>query len=242
MTQPVESPDGALLGQLDLEAVGDVAGEAALVCLQVASRRRASRWRRASPSPPIRRCCSPSCRRALPPAATTSTSCRSPFVPPAQGHAGLPGGAHPAVGGGRRGRRPRARARAAARRSTPRPRSTPARAACASPSPRAAARCRLDAPARPMGVEQSNSSIVFGDETVLKVFRRLEPGINPELEMLRFLTRRGFPHIAPLQGWYEYEGRSFAATLGVAQRFFAERRRGLGARAGADPHRSRRRS
>jgi maltokinase len=79
-----------------------------------------------------------------------------------------------------------------------------------------------DAPARPMGVEQSNSSIVFGDETVLKVFRRLEPGINPELEMLRFLTRQEFPHIAPLQGWYEYESRTFSATLGVAQRFFPD--------------------
>jgi maltokinase len=79
-----------------------------------------------------------------------------------------------------------------------------------------------DAPARPMGVEQSNSSIVFGDETVLKVFRRLEPGINPELEMLRFLTRQEFPHIAPLQGWYEFDGRSFSATLGVAQRFFPD--------------------
>ncbi len=79
-----------------------------------------------------------------------------------------------------------------------------------------------DAPARPIGVEQSNSSVVFGEETVLKVFRRLEPGINPELEMLRFLTRQAFPNIAPLQGWYEYEGRSFAATLGVAQRFFAD--------------------
>jgi maltokinase len=79
----------------------------------------------------------------------------------------------------------------------------------------------LDAPARPMGVEQSNSSIVFGDETVVKVFRRLEPGINPELELLRFLTRVGYRNIAPLQGWYEYEGRSFSCTLGVAQRFFA---------------------
>jgi maltokinase len=79
-----------------------------------------------------------------------------------------------------------------------------------------------DAPARPMGVEQSNSSIVFGDETVLKIFRRLEPGINPELEMLRFLTRQEFPHIAPLQGWYEFDGRSFSATLGVAQRFFPD--------------------
>ena len=80
----------------------------------------------------------------------------------------------------------------------------------------------LDAPVRPMGVEQSNSSIVFGDETVLKVFRRLEPGINPELEMLQFLTRREFANIAPLQGWYEYEGTSFGATLGVAQRFFPD--------------------
>jgi maltokinase len=80
----------------------------------------------------------------------------------------------------------------------------------------------LDAPVRPMGVEQSNSSIVFGDETVLKVFRRLEPGINPELELLQFLTRREFANIAPLQGWYEYEGRSVSTTLGVAQRFFPD--------------------
>jgi maltokinase len=62
---------------------------------------------------------------------------------------------------------------------------------------------------------------VFADETVLKVFRRLEPGINPELEMLRFLTVREFESIAPLQGYYEYESRSLAATLGVAQRFMA---------------------
>src|SRR5436190_23038685 len=39
---------------------------------------------------------------------------------------------------------------------------------------------------RPMGVEQSNSSMVYGDELVLKSFRRLEPGVNPELELLRF--------------------------------------------------------
>jgi maltokinase len=79
-----------------------------------------------------------------------------------------------------------------------------------------------EAPVRPVGVEQSNSSIVFGDETVLKVFRKLEPGINPELELLQFLTRQGFANIAPLLGWYEYDGRSFAATLGVAQRFFPD--------------------
>jgi maltokinase len=80
---------------------------------------------------------------------------------------------------------------------------------------------RHDAAVRPIGVEQSNSSIVFADETVLKVFRHLEPGINPELEMLRFLTAHGFESIAPLQGYYEYESRSLHATLGVAQRFMA---------------------
>jgi trehalose synthase-fused probable maltokinase len=80
----------------------------------------------------------------------------------------------------------------------------------------------LEAPARPMGVEQSNSSIVFGNETVLKVFRRLEPGINPELELLQFLTEHNFANIAPLQGWYEYEGKSFSTTLGIAQRFFPD--------------------
>ncbi|MDQ6778125.1 MAG: phosphotransferase [Actinomycetota bacterium] len=83
-----------------------------------------------------------------------------------------------------------------------------------------------DASVRPVGVEQSNSSLVFGDELVLKVFRKLEPGINPELEMLRFLTAREFPSIAPLRGWYEYDGRSFAATLGVAQEFLPDAKDG----------------
>jgi maltokinase len=81
---------------------------------------------------------------------------------------------------------------------------------------------RHDDSVRPMGVEQSNSSIVFADETVLKVFRRLEPGTNPELEMLRFLTEREFASIAPLQGYYEYESRALQATLGVAQRFYPD--------------------
>jgi trehalose synthase-fused probable maltokinase len=70
---------------------------------------------------------------------------------------------------------------------------------------------------RAMGGEQSNSSLVLGDRIVLKVFRRLQPGINPELELLRFLTSREFENIAPLHGWYEYEGAALVATLGVAQ-------------------------
>jgi maltokinase len=72
---------------------------------------------------------------------------------------------------------------------------------------------------REMGAEQSNSSVVFGEQLVLKVFRRLEPGINPELEMLRFLSARKFPNIAALTGWYEYSGERMHATLGILQEF-----------------------
>ena len=79
---------------------------------------------------------------------------------------------------------------------------------------------------RPVGVEQSNSSVVFGDELILKVFRRLEPGVNPELELLRFLSTRGFPHIAPLAGWYEYAGRLMDATLGTLQEYLSGARDG----------------
>ena len=79
-----------------------------------------------------------------------------------------------------------------------------------------------DIPVRPMGVEQSNSSLVFGERLVAKLFRKLEPGVNPELEMLRFLTAHGFENIAPLHGWAEYDGRSLSATLAVVQHFFAD--------------------
>ena len=75
---------------------------------------------------------------------------------------------------------------------------------------------------RRMGVEQSNSSVVIDDTAVLKVFRKLEPGINPELELLRLLTARGFPNIAPLHGWYDYDGQPLAATLGVLQQFLPD--------------------
>ncbi len=79
---------------------------------------------------------------------------------------------------------------------------------------------------RSVGVEQSNSSIVFGDMLILKAFRRVEPGVNPELELLRFLSAHGFPNIAPLAGWYAYEGRLMDATLGIVQEYLAGARDG----------------
>jgi maltokinase len=72
---------------------------------------------------------------------------------------------------------------------------------------------------RPMGAEQSNSSLVIDDRLALKAYRRLGAGPNPELEVLRFLTERGFEHIPALRGWYAHTGRLIDATLGVTQEF-----------------------
>jgi len=82
-----------------------------------------------------------------------------------------------------------------------------------------AARLPATVGVRPVGVEQSNSSIVFGDQLIMKAFRKVEPGVNPELELLRFLSDHEFPHIATLAGWYEVEGRLLDATLGILQEF-----------------------
>jgi maltose alpha-D-glucosyltransferase / alpha-amylase len=61
-------------------------------------------------------------------------------------------------------------------------------------------------PPRISGAEQSNTSIIYGQELILKLFRKLEPGINPDLEIGRFLTRHGFEHSPPIAGWLEYQG------------------------------------
>jgi maltokinase len=85
---------------------------------------------------------------------------------------------------------------------------------------------RPGADVRPIGAEQSNTSIVFDDKLVLKAFRRVEAGDNPELEMLRFLSERDFPHVAELGGWYQYAGELMDATFGVVQRFVPNARDG----------------
>jgi maltokinase len=79
---------------------------------------------------------------------------------------------------------------------------------------------------RAVGAEQSNSSIIIDERLILKIFRRLEPGDNPELEMLRFLSERGFPHIPTLGGWYDFHGERMEATLGVLQEFVVDGRDG----------------
>ena len=51
-----------------------------------------------------------------------------------------------------------------------------------------------------LSAEQSNSSLVIADTAVLKVVRRVAPGINPEVEISRFLTERGFANTSALLG------------------------------------------
>jgi maltose alpha-D-glucosyltransferase / alpha-amylase len=70
----------------------------------------------------------------------------------------------------------------------------------------------------PLGAEQSNSSVAFGQSLVLKLFRRIEPGPNPEAELTGLLTRLGFPHVSPAAGTLEYHRRrGEPSTIGFLQ-------------------------
>ncbi len=71
-----------------------------------------------------------------------------------------------------------------------------------------------------IAAEQSNTSVVFGDRFILKLFRRLQSGVNPDLEIGRFLTRKGFPHLPPSAGAIEYvEKKEEPKTLAFLQQF-----------------------
>jgi maltose alpha-D-glucosyltransferase/alpha-amylase len=72
-----------------------------------------------------------------------------------------------------------------------------------------------------MSAEQSNTSIVYGDRLILKLFRRIEPGVNPDFEVGSFLTVKArFERVPPVAAALQYErpGEG-AATLGMLQRF-----------------------
>jgi maltokinase len=75
----------------------------------------------------------------------------------------------------------------------------------------------LRGPGRLLGAEQSNSSLVFANRLILKLFRLLEPGENPELEVTRALAGAGFTACPAPLGWIEGLG----STLGILQRFYA---------------------
>jgi maltose alpha-D-glucosyltransferase/alpha-amylase len=91
-------------------------------------------------------------------------------------------------------------------------------------------------------VDQSNTSVVYGDRLILKLFRRLQPGINPDFEIGRELTERaGFTRVPPLAGAFEYatpgtdtttlammqqlvlsQGDGWAHTLDAIARFYED--------------------
>ncbi|MDT7549531.1 MAG: maltokinase [Actinomycetota bacterium] len=74
-------------------------------------------------------------------------------------------------------------------------------------------------PSRVMGAEQSNTSIVYGEDYILKVFRRLQTGLNPDLEVTRALAEAGSTHVAPPLAWLEGDVNGEATTLGMMQCF-----------------------
>ena len=69
--------------------------------------------------------------------------------------------------------------------------------------------------------EQTNTSVIYGDRVILKLFRHVEPGVNPDLEMGRFLTdRTKFTSLAPVAGALEYRrGGEEPMTVAVLQGF-----------------------
>jgi maltose alpha-D-glucosyltransferase/alpha-amylase len=77
---------------------------------------------------------------------------------------------------------------------------------------------------RELGADQSNSSSVLGEAVLLKVYRRLESGLNPELELVAYLTEEaGFPAVPPLAGYVEMvSAAAGTSTVAVAQAFVAD--------------------
>jgi maltose alpha-D-glucosyltransferase/alpha-amylase len=73
---------------------------------------------------------------------------------------------------------------------------------------------------RAVDTEQSNTTVLVGNQYVLKLFRRLEPGINPEIEVGRFLTDTvPFPHTPALLGAIELEENGVRSAVAVVHRF-----------------------
>ncbi len=73
---------------------------------------------------------------------------------------------------------------------------------------------------RPVDVEQSNTSVVYGEACILKVIRKLEEGTSPDLEMGEFLTRAGYTHAPRLLGAIELQRPSGEpATIGMMHEF-----------------------
>lgn len=72
--------------------------------------------------------------------------------------------------------------------------------------------------------EQSNSSVAFGEDSLMKVFRKVTPGVNPDVAIHQVLTEAGSTHVAALYGWLdlvddEAEGTYSTIQLAMLQQF-----------------------
>ncbi len=72
---------------------------------------------------------------------------------------------------------------------------------------------------RVLNAEQSNTSVAFGEQAILKLYRRLQPGLNPDWEIGRYLTSCGFPHSPAVGGAIEYVGSGETTTVALLQAF-----------------------
>jgi len=70
-----------------------------------------------------------------------------------------------------------------------------------------------------LGTEQSNTSLVFGEESILKVFRRLSPGPNPDLEVTTALASFGSTRVAEPLGWMETRLEGVPTSLAILSRY-----------------------
>ncbi|SDJ29518.1 maltokinase [Frankineae bacterium MT45] len=77
----------------------------------------------------------------------------------------------------------------------------------------------MEEPSLALTGEQSNTSLVYGGSAILKVFRRLEPGINPDIEVHRSLTELGAHNIAPLFGSMSAQIGDGEVSLAMLQEF-----------------------
>ena len=69
--------------------------------------------------------------------------------------------------------------------------------------------------------EQSNSSVAFGEDSLMKLFRRVTPGVNPDIQIHDVLTRAGSDHVAELYGWLDThdEETDSVVQLAMLQQF-----------------------
>ena len=80
------------------------------------------------------------------------------------------------------------------------------------------------APERDLGADQSNTSVVLGEDVLVKAYRRIRPGLNPELELVAYLSEQGgFAAVPPLAGYAEIvSADGEATTVAIAQAFVAD--------------------